>query len=47
VLHEIARRLQNVLRPGNVAARYGGEEFTVILAGATIGETRAEGERLR
>ncbi len=47
VLHEVARRLQNALRPEDVAGRYGGEEFTVILVNATIEEAHQEGERLR
>lgn len=34
LLTEIARRLQALVRPGDIAARLGGDEFAVLLAGA-------------
>jgi two-component system cell cycle response regulator len=47
VLCEIARRLQELVRPGDVVARYGGEEFAVLLPGATGAELARVGERVR
>jgi diguanylate cyclase (GGDEF)-like protein/PAS domain S-box-containing protein len=47
VLAELAKRLEGVLRPGDVLARYGGDELVVIPARATIEEAEWIGERLR
>jgi diguanylate cyclase (GGDEF)-like protein len=47
VLIEVARRLQNALRPGDLLARYGGEEFCVVLSGLDDTTALAIGERLR
>jgi diguanylate cyclase (GGDEF)-like protein/PAS domain S-box-containing protein len=33
VLQEVARRLQNAVRPGDTVARFGGDEFAVLLDG--------------
>jgi diguanylate cyclase (GGDEF)-like protein/PAS domain S-box-containing protein len=47
LLAELARRLEGVLRPGDVLARYGGDELVVIPARATLEEAEWIGERLR
>jgi len=47
VLCEVARRLREFVRPGDVVARYGGEEFAVLLPGATGAELARVGERVR
>jgi two-component system, cell cycle response regulator len=47
VLCEVARRLRELVRPGDVVARYGGEEFAVLLPGATGTELARVGERVR
>jgi diguanylate cyclase (GGDEF)-like protein len=47
VLAELAKRLEGVLRPGDVLARYGGDELVVIPARATLEEAEWIGERLR
>jgi diguanylate cyclase (GGDEF)-like protein/PAS domain S-box-containing protein len=47
LLAELARRLQAVLRPGDVLARYGGDELVAIPSRATIAEAEWIGERLR
>jgi len=47
VLCEVARRLRELVRPGDVVARYGGEEFAVLLPGATGPELARVGERVR
>jgi diguanylate cyclase (GGDEF)-like protein len=47
VLCEVARRLGDLVRPGDVVARYGGEEFAVLLPGATGDELARVGERVR
>jgi two-component system cell cycle response regulator len=47
VLCEVARRLGELVRPGDVVARYGGEEFAVLLPGATGAELARIGERVR
>jgi diguanylate cyclase (GGDEF)-like protein/PAS domain S-box-containing protein len=47
LLADLARRLEGVLRPGDVLARYGGDELVVIPARATLEEAERIGERLR
>ena len=47
LLANLARRLQAVLRPGDVLARYGGDELVAIPSRATIAEAERIGERLR
>jgi diguanylate cyclase (GGDEF)-like protein len=47
VLCEVARRLGDLVRPGDVVARYGGEEFAVLLPQATGDDVIAVGERIR
>jgi two-component system, cell cycle response regulator len=47
VLCEIAHRLSDLVRPGDVVARYGGEEFAVLLPGSSGDDLSAVGERIR
>jgi len=47
VLREVARRLRQTMRPGDVLARYGGEEFVVLLPHALPEEARDVAERIR
>lgn len=47
VLADLAKRMEGVLRPGDVLARYGGDELVVIPARATLEEAAWIGERLR
>ncbi|SHJ65852.1 two-component system, cell cycle response regulator [Palleronia salina] len=47
VLRQIARRLQDNVREGDLLARYGGEEFLVALPDCSIEEARIAAERLR
>jgi diguanylate cyclase (GGDEF)-like protein len=47
VLVEVARRLQESVRPSDVLARYGGEEFAVVVPSVSFEELAAIGERLR
>jgi two-component system cell cycle response regulator len=47
VLREVARRLRQSVRHGDVVARYGGEEFAVLLPRAKAGEIAALAERIR
>jgi diguanylate cyclase (GGDEF)-like protein len=45
VLREVARRLLNAVRNGDLVARYGGEEFVVLLPGGGKEKLREIGER--
>jgi two-component system, cell cycle response regulator len=47
VLREVATRLHEVARPGDVPGRWGGEEFLVLLPGTGPAEAAAMGERTR
>ncbi|GAA0255093.1 GGDEF domain-containing protein [Cryptosporangium japonicum] len=47
VLVEIAERLRNCVRTGDVVARYGGEEFAVLLPGASPVDASMIAERIR
>ncbi|MGH8986487.1 MAG: PAS domain S-box protein [Acidimicrobiia bacterium] len=48
VLAHVARRLQQVVRGGDVVARWGGDEFVVVCAGvADLDEAATIGERIR
>lgn len=47
VLQDVAARLKQSLRPGDIAGRYGGEEFLMVKMNATIDQALEEGERLR
>lgn len=47
VLQDVAARLKQSLRPGDISGRYGGEEFLLVRMNATIDQAREEGERLR
>ncbi|WP_285690223.1 GGDEF domain-containing protein [Actinoplanes sp. NBRC 103695] len=47
VLREIARRLSQSVRPGDVLARYGGEEFVVLMPDTLPRDARLVAERVR
>ncbi|HSM93559.1 MAG TPA: GGDEF domain-containing protein [Anaeromyxobacteraceae bacterium] len=47
VLREVARRMRDTLRGGDLLARVGGEEFCVLLPGADLVAAAEVGERLR
>jgi len=47
VLVEVAARLRQNLRPGDLLARFGGEEFLVALPDTTLPDARRAAERLR
>jgi two-component system cell cycle response regulator len=47
VLREVARRLLNAVRNGDLVARYGGEEFVVLLPGGDKEKLWEIGERCR
>ena len=46
VLVEVAKRLRNTLRAGDLLARIGGEEFLIALPDITLAEARNIAERL-
>ena len=46
LLQHIARRLQHVVRPGDLVARLGGDEFVVMLTGLKGGEAEATAQAL-
>jgi diguanylate cyclase (GGDEF)-like protein len=47
VLAEVARRLRDAARSGDIVARYGGEEFALVLTRVEQEDLRAVGERMR
>jgi two-component system, cell cycle response regulator len=47
VLSEVARRLCELSRPGDLVARYGGEEFAILLPNTTPDQLSIVGERIR
>ncbi len=47
LLHDLAQRLLDALRPSDICARYGGEEFAVILADLPADTALDIAERLR
>lgn len=47
VLKEVAERVRNMLREGDLFARYGGEEFITLLPVANLAAAQAFAERLR
>jgi diguanylate cyclase (GGDEF)-like protein len=47
VLQEVAKRIGDSIRGGDVLARYGGEEFIIFLPGAGVQKACMIGERIR
>lgn len=47
VLREVARRLQDTLRVGDIVGRYGGEEFMILLPRCDLHIAKVVAERLR
>lgn len=47
VLHQVAQRLAECIRPMDTLARYGGEEFAIVLPACPISYGRAVAERVR
>jgi diguanylate cyclase (GGDEF)-like protein len=47
ILCQVAERLQQVVRPGDVVARYGGEEFAILVPGVGGVQLTELAERLR
>jgi two-component system cell cycle response regulator len=47
ILCQVAERLQQVVRPGDVVARYGGEEFAILVPGVGTAQLTELAERLR
>jgi diguanylate cyclase (GGDEF)-like protein len=46
VLHEVARRLERVVREGDTLCRYGGDEFLILCEGVTAAEVGDVAERI-
>jgi diguanylate cyclase (GGDEF)-like protein len=47
VLREVARRMENALRPYDTVGRHGGEEFLLVLPGCDLPRARAAAEHVR
>jgi len=47
ILCQVAERLRQVVRPGDVVARYGGEEFAILVPGVGSAQLTELAERLR
>ena len=47
MLIEVAHRLEQSLRPGDMVARWGGDEFVILLDGSDCAQARVVAERLR
>jgi diguanylate cyclase (GGDEF)-like protein len=47
VLRQVSQRINEAIRPRDLAARYGGEEFTVVLVGTDLADAIRVGERIR
>jgi diguanylate cyclase (GGDEF)-like protein len=47
ILQEVASRLQNSVRGGDLGVRYGGEEFLVVLPGFSLDQAFQVAERIR